>query len=177
MKILFALIALVQIQISFGQSDSIASNHDFFNEMLDTLEVKFFPPDSLELMAPIDSWRLECERGYFNSKDSVCVQFTLRETDMPELMMEAFLRLIAESGTNKIFDLDTDAARELCNANRMLGVYFTPHPSYTSEYSEGLLVAIHKNEKGSAFVLILAPSKQSIWQHLQLTTESFIFLE
>ena len=164
-----------------------------FQKLLDEASLAFTAPQGFHSLPPAANQLLSYEHALRTEDGKLEVRYAIRplarvkidysdpHNSAPEpnhlfnMLFASLTEQLASGGNTPRREYTSEQAKELFNADWAAAAVFDVNQQFSQEYSQGLLVAIHKNGRADAYMVYLFNTYPEVKQRIQATLSSLQF--
>ena len=154
-------------------SGSAQSSSALFEQLIEESGLRFAPPPGFTVIAPEANAVLPYERALRHVSGELEIRFVIRplgrividyndpHNASPEpnhlfpLLFESLTASLSNGGDTRDSQYPPSQARELFNAGWAAASVFDVNPEFSDDYTQGLLIGIHKDGQADAYTVFL----------------------
>ena len=180
---------LLIVAVGCHKDNSSAS----FQKLLDEAELTFTTPDGFQALPPVANPLLAYEHAMRSKDGKLEVRYAIRplsrvkidysdpHNSAPEpnhlfnMLFVSLVEQMASSGDTPRREYSNEQAKELFNADWAAAAVFDVSQQLSQDYAQGLLVAIHKNERADAYMIYLFNAYPDVKQRINSSLPALRF--
>ena len=163
-----------------------------FKKLLAEAKMEFTAPQGFQPLPPEANPLLSYEHGMRSEDGKLEVRYAIRPTSQAKInysdppnsaqepgqlfnMLASLAEQLASGGETPRREYTPEQAKELFNADGAAAAVFDVNRLFSKDHSQGLLVAIHKNNQADAYMVFLFNSYPEVKQRIHTTLPSLRF--
>lgn len=165
-----------------------------FEELVQESGMMFEPPLDFHAVEPEASPLFPHEQAVSNADSTLEIRYAVRPLDrikvdyqdphssvpdpnhMFPLMFQSLVTRLSNGGHSPTREYPAEQAEEKFHAHWASASVFDLHPELDNRFSQGLLIAMHKNHLADAYVLYLFSDYQAVKEEINRTMGALAFL-
>lgn len=167
---------------------------DPFQTLLTEAELTFIAPQDFQALPPAANVLLPYEHAIRSTDGKLEVRYAIRplgrvkidyndpHNSAPEpnhlfnMLFVSLAEQMARGGDSPRREYSNEQAQKLFNADWAAAAVFDVSQQLSSDYAQGLLVALHKNDKADAYMIFLFNSYPDVKERIDKTLPSLQFM-
>lgn len=150
-----------------------------FADLLTRAKIEFTPPKELSEARKVQFKRFNYDMGFDNREKKLEIRYAIRPMDklLPNEQTQDLNKLYLSSLEGALFNIsdylpeytvfDSDQVKSEFNADWGATSTFIPGTSFSRDYTNCLLIFLHKDDVGDVYIFFLAKEKETLFSEAQ----------